>query len=262
MKNTNIASLFAASSILSGVVAQSSIASAHCTPTLTAASHAAPSVAEGYVARLVANNLTAPRGIIFDSQGALLVVEQDSGITALTLVDSGQDCLSVGSRKTVINDTTLNHGIEISNDGTTLYASSPEAVYSWDYSPMSQKNTSAPRTIVQNMTTSDHTTRTLLLSQHAPGLLVVTRGSTSNLDPEAEDIDTGHSQVKAFNITNATGPYDFDTDGLLLGWGLRNDVGVDEDPISGGIYTVENSVDQMMRMGQDIHENNRTYNDG
>jgi len=106
------------------------------------------------------------------------------------------------------------------------------------------------------MTNSDHTTRTLLLPKHAPGLLVVTRGSTSNLDAEAEELSTGHSQVKAFNISNATSTYNFNTDGLLLGWGLRNDVGVDEEPISGGIYTVENSVDEMVREGQDIHENN------
>ena len=243
-------------SLFNFAISQSSnIAAASCSPTLTA-SHAAPSVADGYVARLVANNLTTPRGITFDSQDALLVVEQDSGITALTLVDAGKDCVSVGSRRTVINDTTLNHGITMSGDGTTLYASSPEAVYSWDYSPMHQSNTSAPRLLVGNMTTSDHTTRTLLLPKHASGLLVVTRGSTSNLDVQADDINTGHSQVKAFNLTNQTRYYNFDTDGLLLGWGLRNDVGVDEEPISGGIYTVENSVDQMTRQGQDIHENN------
>lgn len=59
------------------------------------------------MARLVANNLTTPRGIKFDSQGTLLVVEQGSGIVALNLVDAGRDCLSVGSRKTVINDTTV-----------------------------------------------------------------------------------------------------------------------------------------------------------
>ncbi|KAK4560445.1 hypothetical protein LTR86_005641 [Recurvomyces mirabilis] len=235
--------------------AQSSIAAASCSPTLTA-SYAAPSVAEGYVARLVAQNLTTPRGIIFDSQGTLLVVEQSSGIVALNIVDSGKGCLSVGSRKTVINDTTLNHGIALSSNGSTLYASSSEAVYSWDYSAQSQTNTSAPRILVTNMTGSDHTTRTLLLPQHAPGLLVVTRGSTSNLDPEAEDINTGHSQVKAFNLNNMTRPYDFNADGLLLGWGLRNEVGIDEEPITGGIYGVENSVDEMMRQGQDIHQDN------
>ncbi|KAK5004458.1 hypothetical protein LTR28_008890 [Elasticomyces elasticus] len=106
------------------------------------------------------------------------------------------------------------------------------------------------------MSGSDHVTRTLLLSRKVNGTLVVTRGSTSNLDLEAQDISTGHSQVKAFNLLNQTGPYDFNADGLLLGWGLRNDVGVDEEPISGGIYTVENSVDQMVRAGQDIHQNN------
>lgn len=150
----------------------------------------------------------------------------------------------------------LNHGIEISSNGTTLYASSAEAVYSWSYDVASQSNTSEPTIIVTNMTTSDHTTRTLLLSKKVPGLMVVTRGSTSNLDAEAEDISTGHSQVKAFNLDNQTAPYNFDTDGLLLGWGLRNDVGVDEEPLEGGIYTVENSVDQMTRDGVDIHQNN------
>lgn len=106
------------------------------------------------------------------------------------------------------------------------------------------------------MTGTDHTTRTLLLSRKVNGTLVVTRGSISNVDTEAEEVDNGHSEVKAFDITNQTRPYDFSADGLLLGWGLRNDVGVDEDPIMGGIYTVENSVDQMERDGQDIHQNN------
>jgi glucose/arabinose dehydrogenase len=85
---------------------------------------------------------------------------------------------------------------------------------------------------------------------------MVSRGSTSNLDTLAEDITSGHSQIKAFNITNATSSYDYDTDGLLLGWGLRNSVGVAEEPITGGIYSVENSVDEMVRDGQNIHQDN------
>lgn len=106
------------------------------------------------------------------------------------------------------------------------------------------------------MAGDDHTTRTLLLSEKAPGMLVVTRGSTSNIDFEAASLDSGHSQVKAFNLNNRSGVYDFDADGLRLGWGLRNDVGVAEHPGSGGIYTVENSADQLTRMGVDIHEDN------
>ncbi|KAK3725047.1 hypothetical protein LTR37_000557 [Vermiconidia calcicola] len=237
-----------------GVVsAQSSVASS-CSSTLSSA--ATPSVAPGYVARLVANGLTDPRGIKFDSEGALLVVESEKGITALTLEDAGGGCISESSRKTVIADQDLNHGIEISEDGRTLYSSDPGKAYSWEYDPRTQKNTSEPRTLVTNMTNSDHTTRTLLLSRSAPGMLVITRGSTSNIDALASDIETGHSQIKAFNLNNMTGSYDFHNDGLLLGWGLRNDVGIAEEPSTGRIYSVENSVDDMMRNGQDIHQTN------
>lgn len=186
----------------------------------------------------------------------MLVVESGVGITALNFAESDEGCINLNSRKTVISDTTLNHGIEISEDGPTLYASNPETAYSWDYSAKTQKNTSAPKTLVTKMSNTDHTTRTLLLSRFAPGLLVVTRGSTSNIDPLAEKIGSGHAQVKAFNLTNMTVPYDFTTSGLLLGWGMRNDVGIDEEPTKGGIFSVENSVDQMTRNGQDIHNTN------
>ena len=107
------------------------------------------------------------------------------------------------------------------------------------------------------MAGSDHTTRTLLLSKKVPGLLVVTRGSTSNIDFEASEITSGHSQIKAFNLKNmSTSAVDFDTTGLRLGWGLRNEVGIAEHPITGGLYSVENSADQITRMGVDVHENN------
>lgn len=101
--------------------------------------------------------------------------------------------------------------------------------------------------LVTGMAGSDHTTRTLKLSKWAPGMMLINRGSNQNIDPIAASMASGHSQVKAFNISNATEPYDFDTDGLMLGWGLRNDVGIDEEPTTGRIYSVENSVDQITR---------------
>jgi glucose/arabinose dehydrogenase len=87
-------------------------------------------------------------------------------------------------------------------------------------------------------------------------MLAIARGSFSNIDFEAASISSGHSQVRAFNLTNATGPYDYTNDGLRLGWGLRNEVGLAEHPNSGGIWGVENSADQQTRMGVDIHEDN------
>jgi glucose/arabinose dehydrogenase len=241
--------------LLVGLVrCQSSTVASSCAATLS--SHASPSVAPGYVARLVANDLNTPRGIKFDSQGNLLVVESGTGITALKIKDDGNGCLSSPSRSTVIDDESLNHGIEISPDGGTLYASNSGSAYSWDYNANTQRNTSAPTTLVTGMINSDHTTRTLLLSRSAPGLLLISRGSTSNIDPLASRVGTGHSQIKAFNITDVSSPYDFTDDGLMLGWGLRNDVGMAEHPTTGGIYSVENSVDEMHRNGVDIHQTN------
>lgn len=81
-------------------------------------------------------------------------------------------------------------------------------------------------------------------------MMIINRGSFSNFDPLALDITTGVSQIKAFNISNVTDgspPYNFNSSGLMLGWGLRNNVGIAEEPITGGIYSVENSADQVTR---------------
>ena len=145
----------------------------------------------------------------------------------------------------------------MSPDGKTLYASTTDAAFSWAYDAATISVSMTNTTLVSGMTTSDHTTRTLLVPQRVNGLLVVSRGSTENIDPIAEQLSSGHSQIRAFNLTNITSQgYNFDTDGLRLGWGLRNSVGVAEHPTTGGIYAVENSADQITRDGVDVHQNN------
>ncbi|KAL8694336.1 MAG: hypothetical protein Q9218_000973 [Villophora microphyllina] len=139
----------------------------------------------------------------------------------------------------------------------TLFASTPEAAYSWSYDPAGPSVGESNQTLVTNMNTDDHTTRTLLLSRMVEGTLVVSRGSTSNVDLATLQISSGHSQIKAFNVKNVSSTgYDFNTDGLLLGWGLRNSVGLAEHPYTGGIYSVENSVDEIEREGKDVHQDN------
>lgn len=102
-----------------------------------------------------------------------------------------------------------------------------------------------------------HTTRTLMLSNKAPSLLLVSRGSVGNIDLQTLDVTTGVSTIKAFNISNVTdSAYQHPRDGLLIGWGLRNSVGVGEDPVSGSIYSVENSVDDIQRKGRTFNQNN------
>ncbi|ETI26698.1 hypothetical protein G647_10358 [Cladophialophora carrionii CBS 160.54] len=236
---------------LSPAVAQSS---SSCGPAPSGSIQ--PSLASGYRMQVVATGLSKPRGILLDKAGNLLVVEQGRGVVSAHTLEENDGCVSVGTSTDLTPALSLNHGIEISQDGKTLYASSSESVYSWTYD-QSAMTVSNNATLVRNMAGSDHTTRTLLLSNKAPGMLVVTRGSTSNIDFDSASLDSGHSQIKAFNISNVTStPYDFNSDGLRLGWGMRNDVGIAEHPNSGGLYSVENSADQITRMGVDVHEDN------
>ncbi|TLD34426.1 soluble quino protein glucose dehydrogenase [Venturia nashicola] len=90
------------------------------------------------------------------------------------------------------------------------------------------------------------------------GTLLVSRGSTSDNNPGAADISSARSQIKSFNLNDLsdTNSLDFASTGTILGWGLRNSVGVAEDPNTGAIFSVENSVDNLERNGQDVHENN------
>jgi glucose/arabinose dehydrogenase len=66
-----------------------------------------PSIAaKGFTAYVVAKNLTNPRGIVFDKNGNLLVIEKFRGVTALKLQDEG-NCVRVESRTRVISDGTV-----------------------------------------------------------------------------------------------------------------------------------------------------------
>lgn len=108
------------------------------------------------------------------------------------------------------------------------------------------------------MSNSDLVTRTLLVSRAHPGMLLVSRGSAEDDAARTEVLANGLSQIRVFNLTNLTegSEYNFNEDGLVLGWGLRNSVGVAEHPVTGGVYAVENTVDGVHRNGVDVHENN------
>ncbi|KAM6527696.1 hypothetical protein FALCPG4_008745 [Fusarium falciforme] len=223
-------------------------------------SYPGPVAADGWAYRLIASDLSRPRGILFDTEDALLVVEQGTGLVHLEFEDQGRACLRMYRQTTLLENEGLTHGIALSEDGRTLYASTQRDVYSWPYDASGPSlSTTSRRTLVTNMgNPGSHSTRTLLLSRNHPDILVVSRGSGENEDNGALDRSTGISQIRAFNISalsNDDDPYDY-TDGDLLGWGLRNSVGVGEHPETGGIWSVENSVDGLSRRGRDIHADN------
>jgi len=60
-------------------------------------------VAKGFTTYVLARNLSSPRGIIFDKEGNLLVLERSKGITALKLKDDN-NCMSVASKTAVVTD--------------------------------------------------------------------------------------------------------------------------------------------------------------
>ncbi|KAF3927783.1 hypothetical protein ABW20_dc0100663 [Dactylellina cionopaga] len=213
----------------------------------------APVMAAGYRAQLVATGLRTPRAILFDTAGYLLVCERGAGISRFTV----GSCGTLQNRQLIISDTTLNHGLTISADGRTIFASSTTTAFSWTYDSASGA-TSNKKTLITDMNAgpSGHTTRTLYASTKNPDLLLVSWGSDGNFDYGTSNINTGRSQIRGFSISQVSNsPIAFNAGGTVFGWGLRNSVGIGED-LAGGIWSVENSADNIVRNGQDVHNNN------
>lgn len=89
-----------AATIFSAQLAQ---AADSCSNTL-AVSYPAPKAADGWTYRLVADGFTKPRGLVFDKDGALLVVDSGSGLLHLTFKDDGGDCVSLDKQTTLIDN--------------------------------------------------------------------------------------------------------------------------------------------------------------
>jgi glucose/arabinose dehydrogenase len=214
-----------------------------------------------------------------DKEGNLLVVESRKGISVHTL---GADGCVVQS-KLLVNQTDLNHGIQVTPDGKTLLAryvfnsvdelvliranSSIETVFAWTYDS-SALTVSNRKTLITGMRFSngDHPTRTLLIPSKNPSVLVVSRGSTGNLDMESFLPSTGRAIVKTYNLTQllaGNSSVDYVSGGKVFGYGLRNDVGLDEDR-KGDVWSVENSADNIQRIvsvdgrqqTSDVHNDN------
>ncbi|CAI6337989.1 unnamed protein product [Periconia digitata] len=218
--------------------------------------HSPLNTASGWKAVKVAGDLIQPRGLVFDTAGHLLVVQNGLGITAHTIGPDG--CFT--STSTVIAQRNVNHGIVLSKDGKTLYASSATQVFAWDYDAKTATVGATSRIVISGMDNKGHVTRTVTISPNHPDLLIVSHGSNDNFDYEAGNIKTGRSCVKAFNITSApTEGYNYASGGHQLGYGLRNGVGLAFDD-NGMLWEVENSSDEIHRTvngtSTDIHADN------
>ncbi|KAF9057253.1 hypothetical protein BJ165DRAFT_1333787, partial [Panaeolus papilionaceus] len=210
--------------------------------------------ASGWRVMPVLGRLSSPRGITLDSRGNLIVVQRGLGVTGHTLNSDG----CVTSTKTIISDTSLNHAVEFNPSGNKLFASSSDIAWSWDYDASSMTATNK-KTLITGMYNAGHNTRTLLVSKKYPNLLMASVGSNGNIDLPSFTPASGRAQVRVFDWTTlgSSGvPY---TQGRVMGYGLRNDVGLVED--GGGIvHSVENSMDDGYRtingVKRDVHNDN------
>ncbi|KAF3065050.1 putative nhl repeat-containing protein [Daldinia childiae] len=227
----------------------------NCTPLTPSAQL---KISDGYTAQVILNGLRVPRNIIFDTAGNLLVSEQGgAGIRRVVLTESdGNVC--VASSAQLIPDTSFNHGIALSQDGKTLFVSNMASVYGYPYD--AEAGTVGTRkTLIEGMRSGGHITRTLLVPSSAPDVLIVSRGSDGNIDNTTTNVEAGKSIIKTFKISELLASEiatNYVSGGEVLGWGLRNSVGVGEDPSTGGIWSVENSADDIVRSGVDIHNEN------
>jgi hypothetical protein len=73
-------------------------------PAGLAPKNGAPVVAPGFQARLVANGLNKPRGLVVDSAGHLLAVQDGVGITSFTLAER-EGCVSVTTKNVIVPTT-------------------------------------------------------------------------------------------------------------------------------------------------------------
>ena len=127
-------------------------------------SYPAPSLAPGYKAQLIARNLTKPRGLIVDNAGRLLIVEQGVGVSSLSIKEQGP-CLIPSPKSEVVRNANLTHGITLSGDGKTLYASTITDVLSWPYNAGKASGDGKSIIAVTTNSLTDHITRTLLYAK-------------------------------------------------------------------------------------------------
>jgi len=188
----------------------------------------------GYKSSVIATGLRQPRHIVVDSAGNLLVAEGGSGsIRRLVLSDNG-DSVCVQSNTALTSDRSTNHGVALSADGKTLFTSSLSSVTAYTYDAAAGTVGTGKAIITGMSNTGTHPTRAIAVSRSSPDIILVARGSNGNIDTATAQMSTGRSVIKQFSLSKIMStPTDFNAGGETLGWGLRNIVGVGEDPFGG-----------------------------
>ncbi|KEY71472.1 hypothetical protein S7711_03538 [Stachybotrys chartarum IBT 7711] len=217
-----------------------------------------PQAAPGVRFKVLANDLYNPRQLIFDVESNILLVEQGRGIRRIVLDDGDGIDVGIENSSVIIENPDLTHSLALCNDGKSLLASSDTEVICYNYSA-TEGWMQMPTAVITGMAPGgDHRTRTLLVPPQNPSRLIVAHGSISNVDEAAYNVSSGRSQIRIFHHDEflTLGSASFTEVGEPYARGLRNVVGLGEDPSTGWIWSVENSMDNFQRFGEDVHGDN------
>ncbi|CCC13703.1 unnamed protein product [Sordaria macrospora k-hell] len=183
-------------------------------------------VNSGWTVMKIAGSLKQVRTVIWDTEGNMLVQQNTRGVSVHTFGADG----CVNSTNMLISGGGLNHGLDLTPDGKTLYASSETTLYSWAYDALTRK-VSNQKTIVKGMSTGVHSSRAVKVVPGQPNLVLLQVGSNSNFDMASQQPSTGRACIKVFDTNNVpSGGYNYNTQGEMFGYGLRNEIGFVPDP--------------------------------
>ncbi len=122
--------------------------------------------------------------------------------------------------------------------GKTLFTSTLNSVTAYPYDA-DAGTVGTGKVIVTGLQYSGpHPTRTILASKANPDVLFVARGSNANIDTQTTAESSGRCMIKQFSISKAMTSAVSYNNGETLGWGLRNIVGMGEDPWGGIVSTI------------------------
>lgn len=216
-----------------------------------------PKVGQGYRISAIATGLRSPRHIVVDTAGNLLVAEAGAGTVRRLVLTENNGNVCVRSSSSITPAQSTNHGIALSADGKTLFTSNLNNVYAFPYNAETGA-VGTSKTIITGMSnTGTHPTRAIYASKASPDTILVARGSNNNIDTTTTQQSTGRSIIKTFSISaTSSSPAQYASQGQVLGWGLRNIVGMGEHPGDGGVWSVENSLDDLRLNGRDVHNEN------
>lgn len=213
---------------------------------VSAAHFPAMTVADGWKVTKLVGGLHGVRVVLWDTEGHMLVSQAGKGISVHTFGTDG----CVNSTTMLVSNIALNQGLALTPDGKTMYASSERAAFSWTYDPVTMK-VSGQKTAIGGIDQGIHSTRNLLVVASNPNLVILQCGSNANFDYAAADKATGRAIVKIFDMSKAPAAgYNYKTDGEVMGYGLRNEIGFTADP-NGHIWGVENSGDVSFRASKE-----------